>query len=147
MKKVLGLAFLASFLATPALAGETFVRNEWTNSHSVTKTHLNLDSKTNSHRNEDYASYSKKFYYEGGGKKHGGEEYSSNNSFYESEKKEYGGNYEPKKKYGNGYKTEHYAGSILEGSFKEKTYENVYGTIKTRTNQHTNAHETSAGVR
>ncbi|MEL6457118.1 MAG: hypothetical protein AAFY21_11570 [Cyanobacteria bacterium J06641_2] len=147
MKKVLGLAFLASFIATPVLAGETFVRNEWTNSNSVTKTNLNLDSKTNSHRNEDYKSYSEKFYYEDGGKKHTGGEFSSSNSFYENEKKEYGDSYEPKKKYGSGYKTEHYAGSVLEGNFNEKTYENVYGTIKTRTNQHTNAHETSAGVR
>lgn len=147
MKKVLGLAFLASFLATPVLAGETFVRNEWTNSHSVTKTNLHLDSKTNSHRNEDYASYSKKFYYEGGGQKRSGGEYSSSNSFNESEIKEYDSNYDPKKKYGSGYKTEHYAGSVLIGSFSEKSYDNVNGTIKTRTNQHSNAHETSAGIR
>ncbi|MBV6625355.1 MAG: hypothetical protein KI793_20905 [Rivularia sp. (in: Bacteria)] len=147
MKKVLALAFLASFIATPVLAGETFVRNEWTNRNSVTKTNLNLDSKTHSYRNEDYASYSEKFYYEDGGKKHAGGEYSSKNSFYETEDKEFGGKYTPKKKYGSGYKTEHYAGSVLEGRFREKTYENVYGTIKTRTNAYTNAHETSAGVR
>lgn len=146
MKKVLGLAFLASFLATPVLAGETFVRNEWTNSHSVTKTNLHLDSHTNSHRNEDYASYSKKFYYEGGIKKNAGEEYSSSNSLNEGETKEYG-SYAPKKKYGSGYSTEHYAGSVLVGSFKEKTYDNVSGTINTRTYQNSNAHETSAGVR
>ncbi|BAY82093.1 hypothetical protein NIES267_15710 [Calothrix parasitica NIES-267] len=146
MKKVLGLAFLASFIATPVLAGETFVRNEWSNSHSVTKTNLRLDSHTNSHRNEDYASYSKKFYYEGGIKKNAGEDYSSSNSFNESETKEYG-SYAPEKKYGSGYSTEHYAGSVLVGSFKEKTYDNVRGTIKTRTYQNSNAHETSAGIR
>ncbi|MEM7714627.1 MAG: hypothetical protein AAF349_13810 [Cyanobacteria bacterium P01_A01_bin.68] len=132
MKKVFALTFLASFIATPVLAGETFVRNEWTNRNSVTKTNLNLDSTTNSYRNEDYVSAAEKFYYEGGKKKQDGKNYS--------------GKYKPKKDYASGY-TEHYAGSLLVGNFNEHSYSHVYGTINTHTNEHSNAHETTSGIR
>jgi hypothetical protein len=126
MKKVLGLAILATFLATPAFAGETFVRNEWTDSHSKTDTNLKLDSHTTSTRNEDYTSWAKKIYIDGdvdtkytwGGKEVSFDEF-----------------------------TVHAAGSNLAGSFHENVVTKIGGTIKTITNTYTNSHETSAGVR
>ena len=130
MKKVLALAFLASFIATPVLAGESFVRNELIHRNSVTKTNLNLDSTTNSYRNEDYVSAAEKFYYEGGKKKQDSKS----------------GKYNPKKDYASGY-TEHYAGSLLVGNFNEHSYSHVYGTINTHTNEYSNAHETTSGIR
>ncbi|MDM9381449.1 hypothetical protein QUB80_12130 [Chlorogloeopsis sp. ULAP01] len=126
MKKVLGLAILAAFFATPALAGETFVRNEWTNSHTTTKTNLNLDSKTYSTRNEKYESWADKIYVDGdvdvkytwGGKEVAFDDF-----------------------------TVHTAGSSLYGNYHESNYTKVYGTIHSIMNSYSNAHETTAGVR
>ncbi len=132
MKKVIGLVFLASFLATPALAGETYVRNSWTNSNSHTMTDLNLKSITNSSRHEGYASWAKKSYYEGGNP----QQHSTSG----------GGKKKDKKDYVKGY-SEHHSGSVLFGKFGETSTSYVNGTIKTRSHDHTRSHETSGGVR
>jgi hypothetical protein len=128
MKKVLGLAILAAFFATPALAGETFVRNEWTNSHTQTKTDLKLDSHTNSYRNEYYASWADKIYKDGDVSYkydwYSGTELVSFDDF-----------------------TVHSAGSYLYGNYHENNYTKVYGTINSIMNSYSNAHETTAGVR
>lgn len=62
--KVLGLAIVASIVAAPAFAGETYVRNEWTDTNSRTHTDLDLKSLTLSSRNEWYGSYANKLYVE-----------------------------------------------------------------------------------
>lgn len=130
MKKVLGLAILATFISLPALAGETFVRNEWVNSHSKTDTNLNLDSHTNSNRYESYSSWADKIYVDGDinvSKCFSKCGVSSEVSFDDF--------------------TVHAAGSNLSGSFHENIVTKVYGTINTITNTYTNSHETTAGVR
>ncbi|MEH2323245.1 MAG: hypothetical protein V7K32_06675 [Nostoc sp.] len=126
MKKVLALAILASFLATPAFAGETFVRDENSWSNSVTKTDLTLDSKTFSQRNEKYGSWAEKDYVDGG------IDISPPTSGTEISFDKF---------------TNNTAGSELYGKYSETNWTNVGGTINTLTNSYTNAHETSAGVR
>ena len=121
MKKVLGLAILASLIATPALAGETFVRNEWTNSHSRTVTDLNIDSKTISNRYEKYSTTADKIFIDGSIKLGSSTDY-----------KDY---------------AVHRATSKLEGTFNEDIVTRVLGNIKTYTNVYTESHETTAGVR
>ena len=129
--KVLGLAILASFIAFPAFAGETYVRNEWTDTKTFTKTDLHLNSNTKSLRLEKYDSFAYKEYYEG------------------SKEVEYG--YGKKGKtvttnYGDGY-SEHYAGSSLKGLFAEKVHTTITGDIISKSIEKSKAHETSAGVR
>ncbi|MBE9048327.1 hypothetical protein IQ255_28735, partial [Pleurocapsales cyanobacterium LEGE 10410] len=43
--------------------------------------------------------------------------------------------------------SEHTAGSLLLGKFKETNYTNLSGNITTHINTKSNYHETSAGVR
>ncbi|MCC5620827.1 hypothetical protein [Nostoc sp. CHAB 5715] len=126
MKKVLGLAILATFLATPAFAGETFVRNEDSWSDSVTKTDLTLDSKTFSQRNEKYSSWAEKDYVDGAidiSTPASGTEISFDKFINNT------------------------AGSELYGKYSETNWTKLGGTINTTTNAYTNGHETSAGVR
>ena len=126
MKKVLGLAILATFLATPAFAGETFVRDENSWSNSVTKTNLMLDSKTVSQRNEKYDSWAEKDYVDGDiniSTPAGGTDISFDKLINNT------------------------AGSELYGKYSETNWTNLSGTINTTTNSYTNSHETSAGVR
>ncbi|MEH1874936.1 hypothetical protein [Nostoc sp.] len=127
MKKVLALAFLASFLATPAFAGETFVRNENSWSDSVTNTDLKLDSKTYSDRNEKYSSWADKVYIDGSIDATKGYDGASTISYNEF--------------------TVHTAGADLYGKYSETNSTTVGGTIKTKTNAYTDAHETTAGIR
>ena len=122
MKKVLGLAILASLVATPALAGETFVRNEWTKTNSATKTDLHLNSDTHSNRYEKYDSNADKIYVDGDvdfGK--GGISFDK--------------------------LSVHKASASLWGHYNEHNYTNVNGTIKTRAYSKSKAHETTSGVR
>ena len=125
--KVLGLAIVASMVAAPAFAGETYVRNEWSNTRSYTKTDLDLNSHTNSTRNEAYGSFAYKEYTDGDVTKKGGW-------------------FSPKTVSYDDY-SEHTAGSLLLGKFKETNYTHVHGDIVTHTNTKSNYHETSAGVR
>ncbi|KST68889.1 hypothetical protein [Mastigocoleus testarum] len=125
MKKVFALTILTSLIATPALAGETFVRNVWTNSNSRTVTDLNIDSKTISNRYEKYTTTADKLFIDGSIKP-GKIDVSS-------------------KKYKD--YTVHRATSTLEGKFNEDIITRVVGNIKTYTNVYTESHETTAGVR
>ncbi len=125
MKKVLGLAILASLIATPALAGETFVRNEWTKTNSHTDTDLYLDSKTTSVRKELYDSSAYKEYYSSDSSQ--GTDYNIDGAT-----KDF---------------TYHTASSGLWGKFTETNDTHVYGTIVTKTDSYSSAHETSSGVR
>ncbi|MEH2240124.1 hypothetical protein [Nostoc sp.] len=127
MKKVLGLAILATFLATPAFAGETFVRSEDSWSDSITKTNLILDSKTSSQRDEKYSSSADKVDVDG--------------DINISELPD-GGTTLFFDKF-----TIYNAGSELSGKYSETNLTNIGGTINTTTNAYTDAHETSAGVR
>ncbi|AUS99087.1 hypothetical protein CLI64_00985 [Nostoc sp. CENA543] len=130
MKKALGLALIATFLATPALAGETFVRNEdsWSKSH--TETNLWLNSDTHSVRAEAYISVADKTYIDGDvvtkycGNWCGGSTTVSYDEY-----------------------TQHNAASGLVGAYFETNYTNVNGSINTKTYSGSNAHETTAGVR
>ena len=135
MKKVLGLAILASLIATPALAGETFVRNEWTNTHSNTTTDLTLDSDTHSTRNE--------LYYSNADKKYVSVDYSTGGDKYDlkSEIDKLGGSGKTKEF------TYHTASSGLVGKFTETNNTYVDGTIFTESNSKSKAHETTSGVR
>ena len=125
--KVLGLALVASIVAAPAFAGETYVRNEWSKTRSYTKTNLRLDSHTNSTRKEAYGSFAYKEYTDGDVTKKGGL-------------------FSPKTVSYDDY-SEHTAGSLLLGKFKETNYTKLGGSIVTHTNTNSNYHETSAGVR
>ena len=127
MKKVLGLAILASLVAAPALAGETYVRNEWTKSNSHTNTDLKLDSKTTSNRTEKYDAVADKIYVDGSAE-YGKGEYGSKSLSYDDF-------------------SIHTASSGLWGKFNEDVVTKVSGTIKTRSNSSSKSHETSAGVR
>jgi len=126
MKQVLGLAILATLFASPALAGEAFVLNEWRIQQSRTETNFNIDTVTNSTRTQDYSSSSDKIYIDG----------------------------KVETEYNNGIVTEsfkdftvHNTGSYLNGSFHEEMTNRVWGTINTIMNSYTNTHESSAGIR
>lgn len=126
MKKVVGLAILATLFTSPALAGETFVLNQWTIKGSRTETNLNIDTVTNSTRGQDYSSSSNKIYIDG----------------------------EVETEYNNGTVTKSFkdftvqnVGSQLNGSFHEEMRTRVWGTINTIMNSYTSIHESSAGIR
>ena len=126
MKKVLGLAILATLFASPALAGETFVLNQWTIQQSRTETNVNIDNVTNSTRTQDYESSSNKIYIDGKAET----EYNDG-------------------KVGVFFKnfTVQNAGAELNGSFHEERTARVWGTINTIINSYTSTHENSAGIR
>jgi hypothetical protein len=142
MKKVLSLALFATLVSAPAFAGETYVKNEDSWSHSLTNTNLKLDSYTESTRGEGYSSWADKIYIDGeidvkGG--HGGGCGKECNSGKPS-----GGS---SQKVSFDDFTVHTAGSYLEGGYEEKNWTTVGGWINTTTNAYTDGHETSAGVR
>jgi hypothetical protein len=140
MKKALGLAIVATFLATPALAGETFVRNEDSWSHSKTYTNLKLDSKTYSARIEKYGSEAHKVYFEG-------DKYDSSNVSEVSASTVACDSWCDPTKGSDDSFSKHTASSYLKGFYYETNYTKLGGTIKTKTHTYTDAHETSAGVR
>ena len=125
--KVLGLAIIASIIAAPAFAGETYVRNESIKSWGHTETDLHMDSVTKSNRHEAYGSFAYKEYTDGDVTKKGG--------WLKPQTVKY-----------DEY-TEHTAGSLLLGKFNESNKTTVGGTIYSFSEFESNAHETSAGVR
>ena len=127
--KVLGLAIVASIVAAPAFAGETYVRNESIDSWGHTKTNLNMESVTDSTRHEAYGSFAYKEYTDG-----------------DVDVTKKGGWGKPKTVKYDEY-TEHTAGSLLLGNFEETNKTTVGGTIKSFSRFESNSHETSAGVR
>ena len=124
--KVLGLAIIASIVAAPAFAGETYVRNESIDSWGYTKTNLHMNSDTHSNRDEVYGSFAYKEYTDGDITKKLGR------GGLEVDYDEY---------------SEHTAGSLLLGKFSESVDTNVSGKINSFSKFKSNAHETSAGVR
>ena len=126
MKKVLGLAILATLFASPALAGETFVLNQWTIQQSRTETNFNIDNVTNSTRTQDYNSSSNNIYIDG--------------------KVETEYNNGKVRKFFKDFTVQN-AGAELNGSFYQETTARVWGTINTITNSYTSTHESSAGIR
>jgi hypothetical protein len=122
--KVLGLAILASIIAAPVFARETYVRNEWTNTEGYTNTSLNLSSTTDSTRNEGYDSYADKIYIDGDVSLQGKAQTISFDDF-----------------------SVHKAGSSLWGNFSETVKTTVNGNINSYLGTKFNYHETSAGVR
>ena len=127
--KVLGLAIVASIVAAPAFAGETYVRNESIDSWGHTKTNLNMESVTDSTRHEAYGSFAYKEYTDGDVDV---TKLSQGGKGVEVDYDEY---------------TEHTAGSLLLGNFEETNKTTVGGTIKSFSRFESNSHETSAGVR
>jgi hypothetical protein len=123
--KVLGLAIAASIIAVPALAGETYVRNEWTDTKGYTDTNLHLNSTTTSTRNEWYDANADKVYIDG--------------DISLSHKKPLTVSYDNF--------TVHTADSSLWGNFQEKVKTTVNGNIFSHLETTSNSHETSAGVR
>jgi hypothetical protein len=126
MKKVLVLAILATLFASPALAGETFVLNQWTFQQSRTETNFNIDNVTNSSRTQDYNSSSNNIYIDGK------VETEYNNGKVKKVFKDF---------------TVQNAGSELSGSFYEERTARVWGTINSIMNSYTSTHESSAGIR
>ncbi|MCC5617745.1 hypothetical protein LC605_22165 [Nostoc sp. CHAB 5836] len=126
MKKVVGLAILATLFTSPALAGETFVLNQWTIKGNRTETNINIDTVTNSTLVQDYNSWSDKMYID-----HTGETEYNNGNVRESVK-----NF-----------TVHRTGSYLNGSFHQDMTNRVWGTVNTIMNTYTSIHESSAGIR
>lgn len=125
--KVLGLAIVASIVAAPAFAGETYVRNESIKSWGHTETNLDMDSVTKSNRHEAYGSFADKVYTDG-------------------DMTQEGGLFKPKTVKYDDY-TEHTAGSLLLGKFNESNKTTVDGTIYSFSEFKSNSHETSAGIR
>ena len=125
--KVLGIAIAASLVSAPVFAGETYVRNEWTNSWGYTDTDLYLNSYTHSDRNEYYGSFAYKEYTDG-------------------KVTEKGRLFGPKTVSYDDY-SEHTAGSLLVGSFHENIHTYVGGSIHSYLYTDSTAHETSSGVR
>ena len=123
--KVLGLAIAASLVAAPVFAGETYVRNEWTDTKGVTATHLTLDSDTISVRAEKYDSNADKVYVDGKVSKEGG----------------YWG--KPQTVSYNDYSV-HTASSSLWGKYLEISKTSLDGHIKSLEFTKSNSHETSA---
>lgn len=133
--KVLGLAIAASIIAVPALAGETYVRNEWTDTKGYTDTNLHLNSTTTSTRNEWYDANADKVYLDGDVSLKGGLDHKERKS------------QEPKSTVSFDDFTVHTASSSLWGNFQEKVNTTVKGSIFSHLETTSNSHETSAGVR
>lgn len=126
MKKVLGLAILATLFASPALAGETFVLNQWKIQQSRTESNLNIDNVTNSTRTQDYNSSSSKISIDG----------------------------KLETEYNNGKVGEFFqdytiqnSGAELNGSFYKEMRTRVWGTINSIVNSYSSTRESSAGIR
>lgn len=65
MKKVLGLAVLATFFSNPAFAGQVFVFNQWTLKQERTEAETNVDYTIRSNRREEHHSSSNTTHIEG----------------------------------------------------------------------------------
>jgi hypothetical protein len=64
MKTVLSLAVLTTFFASPALAGDVFVFNQWTIKHNREESEVNVDYTTTSNNKKEYTSRSETLYFE-----------------------------------------------------------------------------------
>ena len=161
MKKILGLAIVASFITSPAWAGDTFVRNETVHRNSRTESSLNIDTVTNSNRTEHYNSYSEKIFLDGNlvNRANKTQSSASPNGF----QQQFVNNNSVLKlsnvslnddNYAETYNTNnfngltiHRSGSSLDGTFIEDVSTRVTGTVYNVTNETFRSHETTAGVR
>ncbi|MEL6928497.1 MAG: hypothetical protein AAFO95_07675 [Cyanobacteria bacterium J06600_6] len=122
--KVLGLAIVASMIAAPVFAGETYVRNEYTKTDGYTKTNLHLNSHTSSNRDEKYDAYAAKISF---GKTDDGSDNAHAIDYQDV--------------------SVHVSGSNLWGNYHESNTTNVSGNINSFLKTSSFAHETSGGVR
>ncbi len=154
MKQAVGLAILASIFASPALAGETFVRNQTVHRTSRTETSLNIDTVTNSNRTEHYDSYSEKISFDGNVANASSsttpngfqQQFVNGNSTLNlSNIASDDDNYA--EAHGVNGLTIHRSGSSLNGTLIEDTTTRVTGTVYSVVNETFRSHETTAGVR
>ena len=155
MKRAFTLAIMASIMASPAMAGDTFVRNQAVHRNSRTETSLKIDTVTNSNRTEHYDSYSEKIFFDGNLAKSASssntpdslqQQFVSNNSTLKlSNSALDNDNYADA--YGINGLTIHRSGSSLNGTFIEDTNTRVTGTVYSVVNETFGSHETTAGVR
>jgi hypothetical protein len=131
MKKALSLAIIASLVAVPALAGETFVRNVRIDRTTKTDTNLNIETITKSTRIEYYDSFANKTYLGNGGIINSVTDISYTKI-----------DYDPSNSF-----SWHHSGSSLRGKFIEDNLTKVWGTIKSYSEENYTSHETTAGVR
>lgn len=160
MKKILGFAIVASFTASPALAGDTFVRNNTTHRTNRTETSLEIDTVTKSNRTEHYNAYSEKIFLDGNVVNQIGnvnsdavpnlrQQFVNDNSVLNLSNVFLQDNsYSEISNLGsvNGL-TIHRSGSSLEGTFVEDITTRVTGTVYSVVNESFTSHETTAGVR
>ena len=158
MKQIASLAIVFSFVALPAWAGETFVKNQTVHRTNRTKTSLDIDTVTNSNRTEHYNSYSEKIFIDGNFTNR-----SSSNSSQDGFQQQFVNNNSVLKlsnislgddNYAEAYRinsptglTIHRSGSSLEGTFIEDINTRVTGTVYSLSNETFRSHETTAGVR
>ena len=159
MKKILGLAVIASFATSPAWAGDTFVRNETVHRTNRTETSLDIDTVTKSNRTEHYDSYSEKIFFEGNSVNQTPSSLGENNNF----QQEFINNNSALKLSNISLNDDDYAevdntnshsgwtihrsGSSLSGTFIEDINTRVTGTVYSVTEETFRSHETTAGVR
>ena len=149
-------------IASPAIAGETYVRNDTVHRTNRTETSLEIDTVTKSNRTEHYDSYSEKIFFEGNSVRQTNQAQSSltqDNGL----QQEFINNNSTLKlsnislkddKYADVYNvnspnglTIHRSGSSLTGTFVEDITTKVTGTVYSVTNESFRSHETTAGVR
>ena len=158
MKQTASLAIICSFVAFPAWAGDTFVRNETVHRTNRTETSLEIDTVTNSNRTEHYNSYSEKIFIDGNIINQSRSSDSSNGGFQQQlvnnnavlklsnislKDDNYAEAYQINAPTGL---TIHRSGSSLEGTFVEDITTRVTGTVYSVTNETFRSHETTAGV-
>ncbi|MBE9048330.1 hypothetical protein IQ255_28750 [Pleurocapsales cyanobacterium LEGE 10410] len=160
MKKVLGLTVIALCIASPAWAGDTFVRNETIHRTNRTETSLEVDTVTKSNRTEHYNSYSEKIFFDGNvanrtqsqssiAPEGFQQQFVSDNSVLKLSNV-----FLNDDNYAEAYNTNnsngltiHRSGSSLTGTFIEDITTRVTGTVYSVTNETFRSHETTAGVR
>jgi hypothetical protein len=161
VKKI--LITIAFFVASPAQAGDTFVRNDTVYRTNRTETSLEIDTVTNSNRTEHYNAYSEKIFFEGDSIKQTSQpqsssaqdddfqqEFVNNNSVLKlSNVYLNDNNYTDVYNNTNSFNglTIHRSGSSLTGTFIEDTTTKIKGTVYSVTNESFRSHETTAGVR
>ena len=155
MKQIIGLAVIAFFTTSPAIAGDTFVRNQTVHRTNRTETSLEIDTVTKSNRTEHYDSYSEKIFFDGNAVNSANSStipdgfqqqfVNSNSTLKLSNIALDDDNYA--EAYGINGLTIHRSGSSLNGTFIEDTNTRVTGTVYSVTNETFRSHETTAGVR
>ena len=160
MKKIWGFAIIAFFAASPAWAGDTFVRNNTVHRTNRTETSLEIDTVTKSNRTEHYNAYSEKIFLDGNIINQISNV--NSDSFPNLQQQFVNDNsvlnlsnvFLQDNSYSNisnlnsiNGLTIHRSGSSLEGTFIEDITTRVTGTVHSVVNESFTSHETTAGVR